>query len=66
MFRFLENLLFPEKQLCKVFIDLCHLEISSFLLMSAKTIGSLTRAAMDFSVFFFIFIMTAFNSLAQI
>ena len=55
MFRFLENLLFPEKQLCKVFIDLCHLEISSFLLMSAKTIGSLTRAAMDFSVFFFLF-----------
>lgn len=42
MCRFLENLLLPEKPLCKVFVNFCHLENPLFLLMSAKTIDSLT------------------------
>ena len=42
LWRFLKNVLCAEKSQCKALLIGCHLEISSFLLMSAENIETLT------------------------
>ena len=49
------KILVPGKQLCKVFVDLGHFEISSFLLMSAKTIISLTWFSLQLRTSMFLY-----------